>query len=237
LIELMIVLTIIGILTAISVGSYSRAQMRSRDTTRKTSVLAIQSALEQYKSVNNVYAPNWSSARAGAMCQGNRNAGADFTGLGDCNLVVSLDPSISSYVAAQYAYADPMFNTDNTNAATIAASAYLLPLLSKPKAVTGSFTAAGGFPVWDSSADASAVWRAGAISYRAQQKYYVLRVALENQATPCTEGYNAANTGYFSNPVAAPFNQWRDATYPVNNGNCDNNTYKIFQKSSLSSLH
>lgn len=51
LLEILVVISIIGILLAIAVSSYSNAQRKSRDARRKTDLKAIQQSAEQYYSV------------------------------------------------------------------------------------------------------------------------------------------------------------------------------------------
>ncbi|OGG10240.1 hypothetical protein A2154_04955 [Candidatus Gottesmanbacteria bacterium RBG_16_43_7] len=55
LLELLIVISIIGILVAIGAASYSSAQKKARDSRRTGDMKAVQNALEQYFSVGNVY--------------------------------------------------------------------------------------------------------------------------------------------------------------------------------------
>lgn len=57
LMELLIVISIIGILIAVSVVSYGSAQKKSRDSRRRSDMKAIQNALEQYYADNSSY-PN-----------------------------------------------------------------------------------------------------------------------------------------------------------------------------------
>ena len=52
LLELLIVIAIIGILTAMGTVSYSTAQKRARDSKRQADLKAIQNAFEQYYSKN-----------------------------------------------------------------------------------------------------------------------------------------------------------------------------------------
>src|SRR3990167_9381108 len=137
LIEIMIVISIIGILTIISVTSYGSSKLRSRDVSRKTSIINIASALEQYKSSNTVYAPQYATAVGAGACQ--EPLATDTTGLGDCYWGVNIPP-------ATQAYSDPLFITDTTDATTKSASAPLLPYMSRPTfqsntvpAATGSF--------------------------------------------------------------------------------------------------
>ena len=53
LLELLIVIAIIGILTALATVSYSSAQKKARDAQRKSDLKAIQNAMEQYYADNN----------------------------------------------------------------------------------------------------------------------------------------------------------------------------------------
>lgn len=57
LIELLVVISIIGILVAAGVTAYSGAQRRGRDTKRKGDLQAIQNALEQYYQENSYTYP------------------------------------------------------------------------------------------------------------------------------------------------------------------------------------
>ena len=52
LLELLVVIAIIGILVAMGTVSYSTAQKRARDATRKGDMKAVQNALEQYYAAN-----------------------------------------------------------------------------------------------------------------------------------------------------------------------------------------
>ena len=55
IIELIVVVTVVGILAAITVVSYSAAQGRARDTTRRADIANITKALEQYYDDNGSY--------------------------------------------------------------------------------------------------------------------------------------------------------------------------------------
>ena len=57
LIELLVTITIIGILLAAGTVSYTKAQQKGRDAKRKTDLKAIQQALEQYFQKNGYYPP------------------------------------------------------------------------------------------------------------------------------------------------------------------------------------
>lgn len=57
LVELLIVMSIIGILAAIGLGSFTTAQMRGRDAERKSDLKQISHALELYYSDHGKYPP------------------------------------------------------------------------------------------------------------------------------------------------------------------------------------
>lgn len=61
LLELLVVIGIIGILVAIGTVSYSSAQMKSRDSRRRTDIESISKALEQYYADNNGVYPTGES--------------------------------------------------------------------------------------------------------------------------------------------------------------------------------
>lgn len=56
LLELLVVISIIGILIAVGTAAFTTAQKKGRDAKRVTDMKAIQSAFEQYFSENNTYA-------------------------------------------------------------------------------------------------------------------------------------------------------------------------------------
>ena len=55
LLEVLVVMSIIGVLLTVGVASFGSMQKRARDAKRKSDVKAIQSALEQYHSICNNY--------------------------------------------------------------------------------------------------------------------------------------------------------------------------------------
>jgi type II secretion system protein G len=55
LIELLVVITIIGILAAVGLASYRVANQKARDSRRQADIVAIQSALEAYRTTNGQY--------------------------------------------------------------------------------------------------------------------------------------------------------------------------------------
>ncbi|GEM_PF-5356856 len=212
LIELMIVVTIIGILVAISVTSFTNAQRRSRDVARKGQVLGIQSALEQYRSVNNTYAPAYGLAKG-------------YTGDGLGNCFYNINDTVVN---------DPMFVQDTSNATTTALTPYLAPLVAAPRAIGSSLPI--GFGSFSRACNAGGPnFAAGTINYRAQNKYYMLRVALEYRNQPADPSNNC-NSGTPGNLAAADGSNtlWKQGSYPVTGAVCT--TYKIYQRSSTPNL-
>lgn len=67
LIELLVVIAIIGILTGIGITSFSSAQIKSRDTSRKSDLNTIRLTLEQYFNKNGTY-PCANMAGTGGAC-------------------------------------------------------------------------------------------------------------------------------------------------------------------------
>ncbi len=129
LIELLIVISIIGVLVTISMTSFASAQKRSRDTTRKAQTLNISSALERYRSANNVYAPEYCAKRPTNNC----SSGATyFGGVGNCESRVSDDIDTTGQ--------EPAFDVDGTNSATINASGFLLPFMGKPRTFSSTIS-------------------------------------------------------------------------------------------------
>lgn len=71
LLELLVVISIIGILVAVAAVSFTTAQKQSRDSRRRGDIKAIQNAFEQYNSTNNgAYAVDCASMLTGNL-QGN----------------------------------------------------------------------------------------------------------------------------------------------------------------------
>lgn len=69
LLELLVVISIIGILIAMIAAAFSTAQSRSRDARRRGDVKAMQNAFEQYYSLNNAYNASCNTM-AGAIAGG-----------------------------------------------------------------------------------------------------------------------------------------------------------------------
>ncbi len=55
LLELLVVITIIGLLSSVGLASYTRAQARARDAKRQSDLTTLRNALELYYSENNFY--------------------------------------------------------------------------------------------------------------------------------------------------------------------------------------
>lgn len=55
LVELLIVLSIIGVFTSFATSNFIEVRMKARDAQRKSDILTIQTALEHYKSDNGTY--------------------------------------------------------------------------------------------------------------------------------------------------------------------------------------
>lgn len=228
LVELMIVITIIGMLSALSIATLNSAQAGSRDTQRKTQILNIQSALERYRTVNGVYAAQWSAARGNACTIVGIT---DNTGLGPCYF--NINDTVSGGTT------DVLFTTDNTSPPSIAASAILLPYMAKPPKLSSSFpSGSGAFPVANGSAGNVIDFSYGTINYRVQNTYYMIRTVLEKKGTAVTSGVSGAlcsgsSDGYFTT-TNATYNVWKELVYPIPNNTNDCTTYKIYQRSNLS---
>ncbi len=80
--ELLIVIAIIGIMTAIATVSYSSAQKKTRDSRRVSDLKAIQNGFEQYNADNNGLYPATCSLDATYLPSGlpaDPKTGADYT--------------------------------------------------------------------------------------------------------------------------------------------------------------
>jgi prepilin-type N-terminal cleavage/methylation domain-containing protein len=62
LLEVLIVISIIGILIALGVAAYSTAQRKSRDARRQSDIKALQSGFEQFRAMRNDYPLSWNDA-------------------------------------------------------------------------------------------------------------------------------------------------------------------------------
>lgn len=62
LLEVLIVISIIGILIALGVAAYSTAQRKGRDARRQADIKAMQNGFEQFRAANNTYPLNFTQA-------------------------------------------------------------------------------------------------------------------------------------------------------------------------------
>jgi len=91
LIEMLVVISIIGILAAISVVSFSSVQKQARDTTRKSDLKQYQTSIESYASKNNGNYP----IHAAAITV---NAASTFCGASELNIgTCMIDPKSPTY--------------------------------------------------------------------------------------------------------------------------------------------
>lgn len=67
LIEILVVVTIIGMLTVAAVVSYSQFTKQARDSRRMTDIEQVKAALEMYRSTNNVYPANLGLLTSGTV--------------------------------------------------------------------------------------------------------------------------------------------------------------------------
>ena len=228
LIELLIVITIIGILITISMTSFASAQRRSRDTTRKAQILNISSEVERYRSANGVYAPEYCTFRAAgdAKCY----SGTTYLGgNGVCVSQVSDDNMDSP---------DTAFDIDNTSNATIAASGFLLKFMGKPRTLPS--TISGAIPDAQSASTCffgtstlnPTSLKNGRIRITTTRDLYWVYVALENKGekrvpagSVCKKfpGSGVEAPGYFTGVFLA---------YNEACGAGENDMYKIFARGS-----
>ena len=106
MVELLVVIAIIGILSTVGLASFMSAQMKARDTARKSDLRKIQSALELYRSDNGSYpspVSNAIPASTGAGC-----TGAFTKSTTDCSViymqVIPTDPKDSPWNSGNYYY-------------------------------------------------------------------------------------------------------------------------------------
>lgn len=70
LLELLVVISIIGILVALGAVAFSTAQRKGRDAKRRGDMKAVQNAFEQYYAENSGYAANCSTMWTGSQSTG-----------------------------------------------------------------------------------------------------------------------------------------------------------------------
>lgn len=225
LIELLIVMTIIGILVTISMTSYASAQRRSRDTTRKAQVLNISSAIERYRSANGVYAPEYCTFRAagGAKCY----SGTTYLGgNGVCVSQVSDDNMDTPDTAFDE---DPLHKTE---------SGFLLKFMGKPRTLTS--TISGAIPdaqsastcFFGTSTENPTSLKNGRIRITTTRDLYWVYVALENKGEKRSPAGSICKK-FPGNGTEAP--AYYTGVFLAYNEACgagENDMYKIFSRGS-----
>lgn len=86
LLELLVVISIIGILIAMGTAAFSTAQQQSRDARRRSDIRAMHNAFEQYYSLNGSYNASCATMAAGSLPQGlptDPQSGSAYTCLAD----------------------------------------------------------------------------------------------------------------------------------------------------------
>lgn len=192
LIELMIVIAIISILVVISIVSFASSQRKSRDVQRKTAMLNIAAALEQYHTTHNVYAPEYCSVATlmqrnpGLGCYANYNPNDTYRGgLGYADYVTAGPNGDDG--------PNPLFLSSQVDALK-PYTGYLLPYMSEPPFVPGTISTNGGADEtieWPrSSVDQEGSFSLDVLVTSMRATYYVtaqnywLRIALENRNEP-----------------------------------------------------
>lgn len=93
-IEILVVVTIIGIISAVGMVTYTEFLKQSRDSKRKGDLEQIRGALEIYRSKNNVYPLTAEVTFGGDLC----DPGAGGCGTGTYLKKMSNDPRVGTYV-------------------------------------------------------------------------------------------------------------------------------------------
>ncbi len=236
LIELLIVIVIIGILVSISLSTFRTTQIKARDVQRKSQVLKIQSSLESYKAVNNVYGPDYGVAAgvAGgltASCSAATQLGGYY--------IVSTDTSATR---------DPLFVVDATSANTTATSGYLLKFMERPNyvkasAATDSFDTGETLSSCAVADQSTYTLSTGRINYAVYAGQYWVYVILENKnehRTPASAHcYHRLDGQTVVGGVTYPATEFDDIAFPAFTGyptspssTCDSQI-KIFARGSL----
>ncbi len=96
LVELMVVISIIGILSAILFTNFNDARMQARDKARMSSLKELQLSIELYKSQNGRY-PDQGCGTVGSEFAGPGTAGSGSNGLASCSpYILNLAPDFIS---------------------------------------------------------------------------------------------------------------------------------------------
>ena len=102
LVELLVVITIIGLLSTIAVVSLSSARSKARDTKRIADIRQISTAMQMYQQDNGTYPRpsllvSCSGGDSGHFCLGHGSAGSCWTGsMPGCT---ALDDALAPYIA------------------------------------------------------------------------------------------------------------------------------------------
>jgi len=114
LVELLVVISIIGILAAISTASFTQAQEKARDGKRKADLKAVQQALEVYFQANGVY-PSWNAGSI--VCTVGIPSVIAWGGNFSCNNVIYMNPlpKDPSEIVFQYYYERGYNTVTNSN--------------------------------------------------------------------------------------------------------------------------
>ncbi len=226
IIELLIVITIIGILITISMTSFASAQRRSRDTTRKAQVLNISSAIERYRSANGVYAPEYCQFRLAGTCSvTSGGVTTNYGGNGVCVSQVSDDNMDTPDTAFDK---DPLHEPE---------SGFLLKFMGKPKTLPSTISGA----VADAQSATTCLFeqntiptslKNGRIRLTTMRDLYWVYVALENKGEKRSPA-GATCKKFPGNGIEAP--GYYSGVFLAYNEACgagENDMYKIFARGS-----
>lgn len=122
LLELLVVISIIGILVAMGAVAFTTAQKRGRDSKRRGDIQAIQKAFEQYYADNGLYATTCST-----MASGYLPGGLPTDPQGSQSYTINCDSD-------QYCTCAQLEDADGGNAAQPAASSTVCDYAGSPKA-------------------------------------------------------------------------------------------------------
>lgn len=114
LIEMLVVISLIGILAALALVSFGASQKQARDTTRKSDLRQYQTALEMYGNLTNGLFPSRGTVAASTLC-------ADLNTKLEPDITCSDDPKMATDPIYSYWY-----NSDGTGTGTATATKYIL---------------------------------------------------------------------------------------------------------------
>ncbi len=151
LVELMVAISIIGILSAIVYANFGEARKASRDDIRKTSLKEMQLAIEFYKAQNDVYPAAGCSAGTTAFASADATCVQYVTGLvPDYIPALPTDPSRENESGVGF-----MYRSDGTN----------YKLLVKDAIEVKQVIAGDEYSNYDGDPDTYAVYSAGAVNW------------------------------------------------------------------------